>query len=420
MQPSHVNQVRAMVEELRKTNLRTGTDRHTGFAYRFLCTSPDEYRWQWFWNSCFHAVAMSHVDPELAVAELRTLFAAQEADGFMGHINFWDSRFFGDLWGRVQSSYAWRQHHTALIQPPVLAQSVERVTEVVSDAWLAVEFLPQLDLYHQWLSENRAPDPDGLLVSISPYESGMAQSPTFDEVLGMGKKPGRWNVGLRSRWLDLRLSMRSYDDGRLPVRGPFRVKDVLVNTLYADSLSTMARLHHRHGQGAMATAYARKSDQITASIVGKMWDRGRGAFYGLYGPNGRRTSPTTVSSLMPLLLPELPEEAARLIVERHLEDKDKFALPFPVPSVAVSEPTFDPRGEGLIWRGPSWVNTNWLLWRGLRRHGFKEQAARLARQTVGMVAGHGLREFYHPYNGQGLGSKSFGWSGLALDMASPD
>ena len=32
---------------------------------------------------------MAHVAPEQAVAELRTLVAAQDPDGFMGHIAFW-------------------------------------------------------------------------------------------------------------------------------------------------------------------------------------------------------------------------------------------------------------------------------------------------------------------------------------------
>ena len=33
-----------------------------------------------------------------------------------------------------------------------------------------------------------------------------------------------------------------------------------------------------------------------------------------------------------------------------------------------------------------------------------------------MVVKSGMREFYNPLNGAGLGATSFGWSALALDM----
>jgi hypothetical protein len=418
MHQSNVDTVRSLVEQLPKTNLRSGVDHRTGFQYTYLCPSPDEYRWQWFWDSCFHAVVMAHVNPQLAVAELRTLMAAQEPDGFVGHVSFWGSRFMGDLWGRVQSTYAWRQHHTALIQPPMVAQAVERVAEVLGDVSMPSEFMAPLDRYHQWLAEHRVPDDDGLLVIISPFESGTNQSPTFDEVLGLGHAPGRWRLGFRNRWLDLRNALANYDSGKLVKSSTFRVKDSLVNALYADSLATMARLHRHQGEGEMANAYSNLASVVVASLVGKLWDRSRGAFFSLYGPTERRTAPLTVGSLMPLVIRDLPQEVALALVERHLSNPAEFSLPYPVASVAASESSFDPRGRGPIWRGPSWVNTNWLLWRGLRRHGFHDEALQLADRTIAMVAQAGLREYFHPYNGQGLGARSFAWSGLALDMAS--
>ena len=97
--------------------------------------------------------------------------------------------------------------------------------------------------------------------------------------------------------------------------------------------------------------------------------------------------------------------------------RDKFWLRYPVPSVAATEPTFSARQTNLIWRGPTWVNTNWLLWRGMKQNGHSENAEYLAARTVEMVAAQGLYEFYNPLSGQGMGAKSFGWSSLALDMA---
>src|SRR3712207_6134911 len=48
-------------------------------------------------------------------------------------------------------------------------------------------------------------------------------------------------------------------------------------------------------------------------------------------------------------------------------------------------PSYDRYGFAFFptryWRGPVWVNINWLLMRGLQRYGYEEQAQRL-RGTI--------------------------------------
>ena len=411
--------VRMMANRLLDTNLRQGTDRAIGAHYSYLCPSPHEYKWQWFWDSCFQAIAIAHIDSEQAKSELRTLLAAQDDDGFIGHITFWGAKLRGlthpSAYG--QSRPGERLTHSALIQPPMLAQAVERVAEIAHDPAFAPPLMAALDNYHNWLAQNRAPDADGLLVIVSPYESGADQSPTFDEAMGIRGRAGRWRLGFKDRWLDLRNWLNDYDPTKMLDAGHFHVKDSMVNALYADSLATMARLHRRQGNDQSAAAYAGLASHVTDSMLIKMLDRSDAIFRSLIGREERRSEPLTVLGLVPLILEGIPREVAADIAERQLRSHDRFSLRYPAPSVAASEPSFDPRGTGLIWRGPTWVNTNWLLWRGLHRHGEAELAGQLADATIAMVAQAGLREFYNPHSGQGLGAESFGWSALALDMA---
>jgi glycogen debranching enzyme len=418
MEQSAVHAVRAQVERMVKENQRQGEDGKTGFRYSYLRPSPSRNSWQWSWDSCFHSVVLAHVNPELAAAELRTLVAAQGPDGFIGHVNFWGQRPALELLSRIQSPSLLGSKHSSLIQPPVLAQALERVVEITGDAWLAVELLPALDKYHNWLADHRVPDPDGLLVIISPHESGMDQSPTFDEVRGMRGQANWPQLAVRDRWTSIRNAAIGNADDKLVHSGRFRVKDVMVNSLYAEALATMAQLHRRHGQPEVANAYATRSEVVTASLIEKLWDRGRGAFFSLYGADEQRTIPLTVGCLMPLVIKSLPQDSAVALVERHLAERNQFWTGYPVPSVSATEESFNPRNERLRWRGPTWMNTNWLLWRGLKRHGYHDLAARLAERSVDMVERSGLREFYHPHTGQGLGAPGFAWSGLALDMAS--
>jgi len=87
----------------------------------------------------------------------------------------------------------------------------------------------------------------------------------------------------------------------------------------------------------------------------------------------------TWTALAPLALPDLPEEIGRRMVEEHLLDPSRFWLPAGVPSVAADERSFQRGDHGTFsrhryWRGPVWINTGWLLWLGLRRLGYTEQA----------------------------------------------
>jgi hypothetical protein len=60
-----------------------------------------------------------------------------------------------------------------------------------------------------------------------------------------------------------------------------------------------------------------------------------------------------------------------------------------------------------------------LAWLGLRRLGYEAEAADMAERLAAVVRREGLREYYHPRTGAGMGATDFGWTALALEMAEP-
>ena len=50
--------------------------------------APQLYPHQWSWDSAFIAIGLTHIDLELALVELETLFKAQWKDGRVPHIVF--------------------------------------------------------------------------------------------------------------------------------------------------------------------------------------------------------------------------------------------------------------------------------------------------------------------------------------------
>jgi glycogen debranching enzyme len=72
------------------------------------------------------------------------------------------------------------------------------------------------------------------------------------------------------------------------------------------------------------------------------------------------------------------------------------------------------------WRGPTWLNTTWLVARGLKTHGRDELAEILYDDIVSLVRQSGLREYFNPYTGSGHGTADFSWSAaLLLDVLAP-
>ena len=81
---------------------------------------------------------MRRFDVELAKAELRTLWSAQDADGFIPHVVYWGAGLVLAPPAYWQSKLSFRPHRTALMQPPVLAQAALAVAEAAQDdAFLA-------------------------------------------------------------------------------------------------------------------------------------------------------------------------------------------------------------------------------------------------------------------------------------------
>jgi hypothetical protein len=60
--PVDVELRRAALDVL-MNNRRQGVDPRYHRTYNFTYPSPTKYKWQWFWDSCFHAISLSYLDP---------------------------------------------------------------------------------------------------------------------------------------------------------------------------------------------------------------------------------------------------------------------------------------------------------------------------------------------------------------------
>lgn len=401
-------------------NRQRGVSAWDGKSYDFVCPSPASYPFQWFWDSAFHAIALLHVDPALAKQELRCLLQAAQPDGFIPHMVLWEK----DKHEAALREYSITLAHpfyTATIQPPVIARAVLRIWEATRDVAFVQEVLPPLLRFFRWLKGYRDPDDDGLVAIIQPDESGLDGSPKYDVLTGVSHTPPSETLPTLGRSMqrlfDAYGPLRE-DAARILALDVFVWEDVMVNAIYADGLRALGTLCRAAGfPPAEAAEFEARARRVVHALEEKCWDERAGVFWDLYGSSEERAKTLTFSSLFPLILPDLDPSIARRLVEEHLTNENEFWLPYPVPTVAATEPSFDPEWRTrTTWRGPTWLNVNWYLCDGLRAHGYRDVASELARRTFAMVERGGIREFFNPLTGEGYGARDFGWTTLVLDL----
>jgi hypothetical protein len=388
--PSGGETVLAEAERVLRQNWVEGSRGETRFSYTE--PSPGRYPWQWYWDSCFAAIVWRRFEPARARAELESLLAAQRPDGFVGHTIFWRSHV---SWLRLLFYNVARRsaEETETIQPPLLAWAWRIAVGDPNEE-------PRIARHMDWLARNRDLEGDGLLWIVQPDESGLDASPKFEEVWGR-----RANGRLGFPLLVHSNRKLGWDARRVRDAGGPVLCEPLVNTFWSLSLQATGR------------------PSATPALVDRLWDARRGLFLDEAQPGGVRPQTLTWASLAPLALPDLPEEIGRRLVEEHLLNEGEFLTPVAPPSVAVGERGYEPDGgHGPIrryWRGPTWINSAWMVWLGLRRLGYEAEAERLADGVIGAATREGLREYYDPRNGKGLGAKDFAWSTLVAELADP-
>jgi glycogen debranching enzyme len=149
--------------------------------------------------------------------------------------------------------------------------------------------------------------------------------------------------------------------------------------------------------------------------VSHFWDDKAGVFWATRDHKPIRI--LTPFNLYPLLTGRLPRPMADSLVA-HLLSKDEFWTKYPIPVVARNDAKYNPN---QMWRGPTWVNINYLFIEGLARCGYRDLARLLRDKTLELLMRHNdIYEYYHPETGDPPpdAASVFGWSSAVfVDLA---
>ena len=83
--------------------------------------------------------------------------------------------------------------------------------------------------------------------------------------------------------------------------------------------------------------------------------------------------------------------------------------------------SFDPESDQFnpkkYWRGPVWINLNWMIYKGLKLYGYTEIAQRIKSETIGFIERYGFHEYFDPRKNiedAAYGGNNFSWSAALL------
>ncbi|HET6864073.1 MAG TPA: trehalase family glycosidase [Candidatus Saccharimonadales bacterium] len=404
------------------------------------------YPHQWFWDSCFIAIGLRHLDIERAQNELRGLLEGQWSNGMIPNIVFRSpEKRHIDLWRSWVNPYAPDNLATSgITQPPMLAEAVVRIGQKLKLAerrsWYK-EMLVPLVRYHEWLYMDRDPHQEGLILLLHPYESGLDNSPPWiselrkhsmplwvsaierlklDVLINLARRdtkhvpPGQRmsNIEALAYWSALRrLRRKAYNSEALISRSLFAVEDLAFNCIFIRAnqhLKDIAKTAgHELPEGLV------QNMTFSEEALEKLWDESSWQYFSRSFVSHKLIQEPSIATLLPLYSGAVSKNRAAHLVEL-LKRRRSFSPSWPVPSVPLNSPDFNPY---KYWQGPSWVNTNWLIIDGLERNGFKAEADVLKKRTLEMVAKSGMFEYFNPLNAKGAGAPNFSWTAaLTIDL----
>ena len=190
-----------------------------------------------------------------------------------------------------------------------------------------------------------------------------------------------------------------------------------------------------HLSDPSARKYREKAAATRSAIQRQLWSAKDAMFWNRRRDNGDVIRTMAWTNFLPLVDGLLSRGEGRRMIRLHLLNGAEMRSEYGFRSLAKSDAAYS--NEAIIkpysnWRGPIWINANFLDWIALRRYGFPAESRWLAVALAGVlhrdIAKWGsMHEDYSAETGEGLaptvaqspGGKFagfVGWNLLAQDM----
>ncbi len=413
---------------------------------KYTVPSIHLYPHQWNWDSGFIAIGYSRYNTKRAIKELTHLFNAQWKNGMVPQIVFNPKKLGSyfpepDFWRTDLSPNSPKEYLTSgITMPPIHGYAVLKIYQNAKNKENVKQFLewiyPKLLNLHRYFYDVRNPDGNGLIYIRHPWESGMDNSPTWDEIIervdlskvelpkykrkdihvvDMEMRPRNKDYDFYIYLLEI-FKKHKYDEKEIFKECPFLVYDPLFNSVLSASNHALIEIGDILGK---SITEAEEWFLLTKKGISENLYNEESKMFDAYDLKTKKLIKVeTAAGFMPLFGGAATISQAKEIYQ-NLNSKSFCALHqgncFTIPNYNVEGEKFDRKN---YWRGPVWININWMLYKGLKRYGFREKSVQLAKNILELPMRFDFYEYYDSFNGIGYGTKDFSWTAaLFIDIA---
>lgn len=297
-----------------------------------IWSTPDRlpHRNLWLWDSIFHAIGHRYLDTEIAQSLILALFDVQREDGFIPHM-------------------ARPDYSSDITQPPVIAWGAWLVYEKSGDKEFLKTVFECNKSFLLWCKDNRRKTEKELYswhtnpdLNNRCDESGMDNSPRFDTESDLFAIDFTCFMANETRYM--KIIAEELDD---------KENSDLFGNWY---------------------------EKIKTDTNTYLWCEDEGFYYDFDINNNCFNKVQSVSSFLAVFAGVCDSDQCKTLVA-HLENPEEFGTEFPVPSISKKDKTF---GTDM-WRGPVWINYNYMIAEGLADYGYGELSLSIKDKTLSVI-----------------------------------
>jgi hypothetical protein len=385
--------------ELRKRALKV-LDDHWDEVRGHTYPNTTVFPHQWLWDSSFAAVCWHQFgEHERARRELAGVLSAQFPDGFVPHVRHAEPNHDrGPL-----------AHCSSYTQPPIYAHAARVLAEAGP---LPEGLVGRIGDSLDWLWRRRRAA-GGLIYLVHPWEAGTDDSPRWDDWVAAYLNVAdpatlTWD---RANWtvFDWHLVDESvFDDTGIADHSTvFECAAAGYNALYAHAAAELAALTGE-------PCWQERSAELGATIDKVLWNEEQGLWSDqpLLG-GGPAADIPTLDGVLGALVTANEDRAMRALDQ--LVDPTRFAAPYGLAFVARDHPAYAPDD---YWRGPGWMQMNYLAALAARRWDRDDIVQLIATMSRSAVEHSRFSEHWNPETGEGHGPTPLTWSALVVAISS--
>ena len=415
-----------MTETLELAKKTLIENRKSGYT---LPTNNKLYPAQWNWDSAFIALGYSYFNLEFAIKELETLLSGQWDDGMIPHILFHDDdeSYFPNhkTWqcgNKIPSS--------GITQPPIILTIIKKIVDQnefdEKQKKRIKNIIIKLKKYIDWFFNYRDTNNTGLVSIIHPWESGLDNSPIWDSSLDKITIEANLNYVRR----DLEVSkndnrpikkdydcyitllnhfkLHDYDPNKIVNLSMFNIIDIGFNSILIRATKDLIDVSKKFN---LDFSNLNKKIALSEKSLIKFYKEKDQLFYSYDFKNHSLIHVDAISNYF-ILFANLENKKINNSIIKKLKQYNS-GKEFFFTTVNPKDPSFE---EKRYWRGPVWINSNWIIYQGLKDKD-KDFAQILKNKTLELLEKKKFHEYYNHINGETLGANNFSWSAaLYLDL----